>query len=393
MKNILLIGGHDETVVRATQTQANWILLQKPELITDLQRSLCGSVKLIDYENVADLEIVVKEICLQLPLDLVISFTEYGLEPAAFIQERFGINGLSKFATYVTRDKLRMRQLLAGTDFSVQFQLCSCLSDFKEFFLRVGHGVILKPNKGSGSLGISLALKESDLKSAWEHSVSANPSLPLIAEEYLEGPEYSVESISYDGKHEIVAITEKLTTGAPRFIEIGHQLPARLDSKNQTRVVDFISQFLNCIQVTTGPVHSEIRITKQGPKLVEANTRPGGGFIWEMVEHAMGIDLVKETVEYLVNKKKLNRPKGIGAAAMRFFAFENKTVNSIVGLQKAQALSHVIRSNCTIQHGAKLGPLFSSDDRQGFIVVTGTTTDEAISRVIEAVNLVEFKWS
>ncbi len=379
MKHILLIGGHEETVMMAASMQAKWSLFQKEELITDLQKSVCQHVFIQDYEDVSNAVSLAKQLHQIEPIDVVLSFTEYGLEAAAMIQESLNIAGSRRFPVEVTRDKIKMRDHLSDWEAgAIKYQACYTFDDFKSFFISVGKKVVLKPGKGSGSVGISTASALDELQNAWDKTTAADSAVPYIVEEFLHGKEFSVESMSFGGEHEVIAITEKMTTGEPGYVEIGHQLPADLSKECQRQIEDFIITFMDKIKHETGPVHTEIRLCEDGPKLIEANTRPGGDFIWEMVAKGCGVDLVRETIEYYISGGKYPRLNGAGAAAVRYIAFENMTVKSVSGLEDVKALDFVVRAHCQLKAGDKLGPVMSSDDRQGFIVVTGGQLCDAV---------------
>src|SRR5436305_3281162 len=108
---------------------------------------------------------------------------------------------------------------------TVAFQRCDTAAAVQRFLRATAGPIVLKPASGSGSIGVSKIDCESQIPSAFEWAKMTGHSV-LIAEAYVDGPEYSVESLTRDGVHRIVAITEKYTTGAPHFIEIGHRLPA-----------------------------------------------------------------------------------------------------------------------------------------------------------------------
>lgn len=393
MKHILLIGGHEETVLMATGMQARWSLFQKEDMISALQESVCHHVYIQNYEDLPQTIELARQLHNIDPIDVVLSFTEYGLEAAAEIKESLNIEGSPKFPIEVTRDKLKMRALLSDWERgAINYQACYSFKDFQSFFGRIKKKIILKPGKGSGSMGIATASTKEELHAAWLKTSSVETPYPYIAEEFLDGDEYSVETMSYGGRHELIAITQKITTGDPSYVEVGHQLPADLPTECEKEINDFIITFLNKIKHLTGPVHSEIRLCQDGPKLIEANTRPGGDFIWEMVAKGCGVDLVRATIEYYLSGNIRQRQIGTGAAAVRYFAFENKTVQSVDGYEKLTGLDYVVRASCQLKPGDKLGTIYSSDDRQGFIVVTGKGLRDAVANVTRAQELMKIEF-
>ncbi|VEB39325.1 phosphoribosylglycinamide synthetase ATP-grasp (A) domain protein [Legionella sainthelensi] len=207
------------------------------------------------------------------------------------------------------------------------------------------------------------------------------PNQELIAEEYLLGKEYSVESLSLDGQHQVIAITEKLTTRFPHFIELGHHSPARLTPEIQQKIQQLILRFLEVIQHQNGPAHTEIKVHQDEIKIIESQTRMGGDQIWELTELTTGVDVISETVFHLLGLSQNIKTKKANAAAVLFFAREFEEILDIHGIDSANHLPGIVRIDCTLKKGQKLGKLSSSLSRQGYILGTGSTIDEAISSV------------
>lgn len=214
--------------------------------------------------------------------------------------------------------------------------------------------------------------------------------MPILAEEYIDGDEYSVETISINGKHEIASITEKITSGFPHFIETGHQTPARLDDITRNKINYFINEFLNVIEQQTGPTHTEIKIGRKGIKIIESQTRIGGDQIWEMTERVSGVDQMSETICSVLNLPLPTRNPIDKATAIRFFIHENKEIKQINHIEKARMSPGVIRVHCKNKIGDKLGQLKSSDSRQGYVLASGKTIEEAIFNAEKAIQEVQF---
>lgn len=101
-----------------------------------------------------------------------------------------------------------------------------------------------------------------------------------MAEEYVVGKEYSVEAISYNGKHEVIQITEKIGSGAPHFVELEHHQPATLLISVENKIKLLIPQILSAISFTNGASHTEIKIDdNENLYLIEVNPRGGGDYI------------------------------------------------------------------------------------------------------------------
>ncbi|MFJ7592116.1 ATP-grasp domain-containing protein [Streptomyces sp. NPDC097617] len=256
------------------------------------------------------------------------------------------------------------------------------------FAAEAGYPVILKPVDGSGSLGVTLVPDEEGLDDAVARTVgaaAAGPEGAWIAEEYLHGPEFSVETFSTDGTHHLLAVTEKFK-GA-NFVEIGHLVPARLSVDVVRDMTAEVGACLDAVGLREGPAHTEIVLTPGGPRVVETHCRPGGDGIVELVRLAVGLDVQRITFDWLAGRP-LNLEGGARprAAATSFLTPGAGTVTSVGGLDAAESAEGVTEAYLTVAPGSVIGELRSSSDRAGAAVATGDTPDEALRPAREAVD-------
>jgi biotin carboxylase len=393
LTHILIIGGLGPTVTSATSLSPSLELtmFQKAELYSPVQAALMNRTYVFDYSDAEESMALARELHARHRLDAIVSFTEYGQEPAALIQHALGIVGNPLRPVELTRDKLKMRRLMAEHGFpSARYRECQSFEELRSFYEQLRRPLILKPVKGSGSEGVSSIDSFEGLQGAWQRA-SAAGLFPLMAQEYLEGPEFSVETQSRNGVHELVVVTEKLTTDKPSFVEVGHLLPAALPDAELKAIEETVLGFLDLVGHQLGPAHTEIRLTSEGPRIIESNIRAGGDFIPELVLLALGVDLILETLDFVAGGPIPQRRGDRGAAAIRYFARTNCTVRGVDGLDAARALPGVVRIDCDVQPGQALGPLLSSDSRQGYVIATGSNLPEARQNAERAFQQVTFR--
>ncbi|MEN0137603.1 MAG: ATP-grasp domain-containing protein [Rhodococcus sp. (in: high G+C Gram-positive bacteria)] len=384
MAHILIVGGHDETFRMIEDLPVELSVFQNSESVTAAQARRAHRLCVFDYRNQTEALGMARALHACKPVDAVVSFTEHGLMPAAVIGEALGIKGNAREAVRLTRDKIAMREHLAGGEFGpVRTRSCHSASEVRSFLLAVGGPIVVKPAGGAGSSGVFRVSRLDQVESAFARSRGEYPG-PTLAEEFIDGPEYSVESFSTDGRHDIIAVTEKTTTGPPRYIEIGHLMPAALTASAHAELRGLVTDFLSSIGHSFGPAHTEVRFGPAGPRIIEGNTRPGGDFIWELVLRAMGRDLVRESICHLAGLPPQPRTPGRGAGCVAFFAYENVVIERVQGIEAARQSEGIIRLQCSLEPGQHLGPLRSSADRQGVIVAVGTDLVDAERRLAGA---------
>lgn len=392
-KHVLAIGGRNSTVDKLEKLGLRFSMVQIPGWVDERQYTSAERFAVLDYEDLDELLALCQRWHRMDPFDAVVTFTEYGLENTSRCAIDLGIAGDNLAAVLVTRDKSKTRALLDEHGLSpVRHRVCQSIEDAREFLASSGgEPIVLKPYDGGLSEGVFIVETEAVLAQRWDQSSTVRPG-PVLAEEFLIGPEFSVESLSVDGVHEIVMITEKVTTPLPRFIELGHQMPARLSTDDRSQVVHLITTFLDLVGQRTAPAHTEIRLTRTGPKLIESQTRVGGDQIWEMCEIVSGVDMMAEAIAAVAGVAPPQRVPVAAAAAIRFFGYENMCVLDVAGMHRAERARGVVRVQCDLAAGQELGPILSSYDRQGYVLAVGENTADAISNAESARDLVEVQW-
>jgi biotin carboxylase len=202
----------------------------------------------------------------------------------------------------------------------------------------------------------------------------------FLAEQYVPGPEYSVEAFSFGGRHVAVAVTEKATLDGV-FVEVGHALPARVDAATEHAIVDTVAEFLTAIGVQHGPTHTEVRVGPDGPAVIETHNRVGGDRINELVAAAYGIDLDTYSIGWPLGlvEELTERPEPQRAAATRFLFGEPGTVTAVDGADEVRADAAVVALDVLVKPGDVVHPLRGNWDRLGQVVATGADTAAAIA--------------
>jgi hypothetical protein len=204
-------------------------------------------------------------------------------------------------------------------------------------------------------------------------------------EEYIDGPEFSVESFSFGGRHVIIAVTEKFVEEAS-FTELGHVLPARIPPAQEDEIRHAVCRFLDHLGVRDGVGHTEVRIGVRGPAVIEAHNRPGGDAIADLVAGAYGIDVVSYALgwPFRLLPELPDRPAPKQAASTRFLVSPvSGTVTAVDGADVVRAQPDVLSLQLSAKVGERVRPVHDNWDRLGLIAVTGADGDAALARGAE----------
>ncbi|MDO5445387.1 MAG: ATP-grasp domain-containing protein [Eubacteriales bacterium] len=317
------------------------------------------------------------EKCVEIGIDGICSIaSDLASITVNYISSAMGLIGNSLECTERSTNKYAMRKSFEeNLDPSPRSYLVKSLKDLEG--KELSYPIIVKPVDRSGSRGITKLLDESGLFQAIESAIEQSFQKEAVVEEFVEGQEYSVECISWNGKHHFLAMTKKYTTGAPHFIETGHLEPAMVEISVLEQVKKIVYHALDSLKITNGASHSELKITDDGTiRLIEIGGRMGGDFIGSnLVELSTGIDYTRAVLETCLGiEPKLEQEKATGAAAVRF-VFSNEDLQVLERLKREHPLYLVAQSEvfCTNR------PIMDSSSRYGFYLMKADTPEDLLS--------------
>lgn len=312
----------------------------------------------------------------------------------AKIAEECELPGISVDTAYKATNKVEMRQCLKMN--GIPEPKFSKINTFEDLLLAIpsfSTPLILKPADNSGSRGVMKLEKAMDhvaLQEAFNYCKGYSRNGDLLVEEYMVGEEVSVETISMNGRCHVIQITDKLTTGAPHFVEMGHSQPSHHPKNIVENIKKVTSAAVHAIGIENGPSHTEIIVTKDGPKIVELGARLGGDCIAShLVPLSTGVDMVRCTIEIALGINPDISIRFSKGSAIRYLPSSNGVLQSVTGLDDAQRI-HGIK-NVVLQKaiGVKLSGIENSNDRIGFIISQADDAQEAVKRCEIAMNTIK----
>lgn len=236
----------------------------------------------------------------------------------AYVAQQMGLPGNDYESAVRAHDKYLMRETLVAAGVDCPKTDGAVLP------------VIVKPTDRSGSLGVQKVERPEDLQPAIEKAKSLSICGEAIVEEFIEGREISVEMISQNGVHHALQITDKDTTGAPHFVELGHHQPSSLPADMQTRIFAITRHALDALGITNGASHSEYKITDAGRIVVmEIAGRMGGDFIGsDLVQLSTGYDFLRGVIEVALGMPIQVEMKPLAKSSVVFIAPQELTCSA-----------------------------------------------------------------
>ncbi|VEG13934.1 Alanine-anticapsin ligase BacD [Moraxella cuniculi] len=233
--------------------------------------------------------------CSKLTICKFVSFTEGYLLLAAKLNECYHLRANSVSCVQRLCDKEAMRHCLA--EHFIMWSKLTKVSHLQSLLNSINFDVIVKPVDGFGSRLIGRYFVG---KTDTELFVQKYQELEyVLVEEYIHGDEYSVEALSDNGQHKIIAITKKFIDAD--FIETGHIMPPKLDDASYSLIIQKVKEFLDLVELQEGPSHTEIIINQTGVHIVEGHSRTGGDRIVSLVRLTTGVDLIEAYLHQLAH--------------------------------------------------------------------------------------------
>ncbi|MFL5330275.1 MAG: ATP-grasp domain-containing protein [Gemmataceae bacterium] len=363
--------------------------------------SYVGKVSdLIVVEDIYDPDMVLKRIAESDYHDrfaAILPATDYLTDVAAEVAERLSLRAVSLPAAQRGRNKDLAR--LAYCDAQVgspDFRIIrkrsenETLLDAREAARQLRYPVVLKPTNCACSQMVKRVNHETELDTEVRHHLRFKTSMlglavapTILLEEYIEGPEFSVELFLNDGTVAFAAVTEKETTEPPYFVEIAHVTPAPIPDSWTASLVECATRATLALGFTYGPAHVELRMDggKPGavrPIIMEVNARPGGDRIaTDLLRHAYGADLFDATLCYYLDRPIDIQKRTLGACAIRYLVPQRAgKIQAIRGLEDARRVPGVVECQVSGNEGCDVRLPQDSNDRLGYII---TFADDPIT--------------
>lgn len=292
------------------------------------------------------------------PIRGVVTFAEACVPTIARVAAELGLPGASDQTAYAARDKYAMRAALAaaGTVAQPEVRLARTATEACQAASEIGYPLVLKPIIGTGSMYVRSVGDEAELartfefmrRGAW-HGVEYDPlhtaahqqyGGALLMEQFVPGPEVSVESLVVDGESRSFAIHDKPLPTGPTFEEVYACTPTRLPAVLVNRLYEATAAVHKAMGITTGATHTEFRLRDGAePVLLEVAGRMGGGPIYRSVLLSTGVDMVAAVLDMATGRPPLIEPRAqpVPVGFWNIFPARAGTLREIRGIEAARA--------------------------------------------------------
>lgn len=320
--------------------------------------------------------------------------TDMPMRSVAAVAKEMNLIGIDEDTALKATNKAEMRKALrvAGVPIPRFFKVAN-EDEYLEAVKQFTVPFIVKPADSSGSRGIYEVhdiTNQKLIKEAYEYCKPFSRIGDVVVEEYMSGPEVSVETLSVDGICHVIQITDKLTTGAPHYVEMGHSQPTRHSKEIADRIAEVARMANKAIGIKNGPSHTEIIVTSKGPKIVELGARLGGDNITtHLVPLSTGVNMVECCIKIALGELPDIEPKWEKGSAIRYFQQHAGTIKSIDGIDNAEKIGGIQQISIVHGVGEKITEIDSSGARMGFVIAQDENAEAAIMDCMTALQHID----
>lgn len=381
MRRIIMVGSQDEIFEELPPDDVELYVIQQEKLIGPALKAAAAAIYPVEEYTTESVLNGARHFCDRFTIDAMFSFTEYGLLPAAEAAQQLGLPGIDLKVTDLCRNKWKLRQALSDTDFHLAFKMAETRHEVTAFAQENGFPLVLKDPSGVGSINVKICHSLTEAHDFFDRLIAEEYRYVLL-EKYVAGIEYSVETLSLRGRHRLIGITDK-RLAPDSLVEQCHLYPA--EKPAAARVERAIALLLDTIGHRHGPMHIEIKIEGEAIHLIEINNRPGGDYIWDMVNKVSGVNLVAETLRYAFEGEpdevqwQARRCYGAMAYVALFQPLSRTLIN-----EKWQGQLPLDRVQCSSH--TRTGAINNSFERPGFILI-GEKNRTALEAALSALEL------
>lgn len=391
MKTLLMLGGgflQCFVIKKAKQ-------LGYRVLVLDADPNAMG-FKLAD--EYAVINIVDEEACLKYAKEhnvdgVLTAATDFSVLTMSRIAQEMGLPGINYEAAKRIKNKAVVRKCLfdAQADDTGYSFVINSLEEASKILPHVKFPVMMKPCDGSGSRGTSRVDRAEDFEEASKFAMNGSITHRAVAEPFVVGKEYGVESFVDKGEIHVLGIMQKEMTLPPFYAELGHAIPSGLSFEMENKIGKCVEKALIALEVNHGSVNMDLLIGDDGDvHIVDVGARMGGNLIGShIIPKGTGVDymgnMIRAAVGDATDYTPLHEPKPV---ATKLLALTPGVVKALPNFDQ-MAKQYDVTIEHHLQVGDTINEYHTNLDGCGYVVATGDDVDEAIEKSATAKKIID----
>ena len=299
----------------------------------------------------------------------------------AAVAAALNLPGIKYETAEAATNKFKMRKKLS--EHNVPCPKFGCAWNYEEavkLFHQINPPVVVKPTNNMGARGVMRVDKIEDLQQAFYNAKSNSPVGEAIIEEYMEGPELSIDALVYDGNIWITGVADRIISYAPYFVETGHIMPSNLPTEMVQDAINVMKAGIKALGIDIGAAKGDIKITKDGAKIGEIAARLSGGFMSAYTyPYSSGVELIKNAILISLGEPPIDLvPKHQMVSVEKAIIPKPGIIKSIDGIDKALTIDGVKNIFLLVNVGDTIKSPTNNVEKAGNVIVVAKTRDEGI---------------
>ena len=301
----------------------------------------------------------------------------------SYIAQEMGLPGINHASAQLIKNKAKVRKCLFDAhadDTGYSYEIAS-LEEACEVLPKIEFPIMMKPVDGSGSRGASKVEKPEDFEKACEFAMSGSISHRAVAEPFVVGKEYGVESFVDNGIIHVLGVMQKDMTEPPYYAELGHAIPSGLPVEVENRIKECVRKALIAMGVNHGSVNMDILVSEDySVHIVDVGARMGGNLIGShIIPLGTGIDYMGNMIKAAVGDKTCWDPiSDSEPVATKLLALSPGIVKELPDFKDIER-KYGVRIEHHLHIGDEITPYRTNLDGCGYVVATGKDVEEAIA--------------
>jgi biotin carboxylase len=398
---LLLVGSgyrpYREYILAAVSKHYRLWLLSSSEATWQLD--YCAGATRVDTRDPHAMREAARALVASMPVAGVFTYDESQVVFCARLAQDLGLPGSPPETVAACRDKAATRSVLAAAGVpQPASRTVTTVEEARAAADEIGYPVIVKARAMAGSAGVVRVDRPGDLARAFGDADGADAlGLPrheenVLVEEFLTGPEISVDAVVHDGEVTPTVLARKHLGGAPYFVETGHDVDADDPLLHDKELLGQLQDIHRALGFVHGATHTEFKLTPEGPRLVEINARLGGDLIPYVGLLATGVDPTVAAAHVAAGRSPDTAPRLRAAAAVRFLPPEEPCEVVEVVVHEDRFGPTIRETGVTARPGARLAlPPDAFLTRYAHVVAVGDDMGQVLTDLKEPERLVELR--
>ncbi|TGL03382.1 ATP-grasp domain-containing protein [Leptospira bouyouniensis] len=277
-------------------------------------------------------------------------------------------------------NKVKMRKRLKEFGLPIpRFAPVWSMQDAKDALDELTFPLVMKPADNMGARGVIKVTNRDDLQVAFRHAKRFCPTGELILEEYMEGPELSVDALAFQGQIRMTGIADRIIEREPYFIEVGHNMPSALPKDVLDEVERVMAGGMRALGIHLGAGKGDIKVTKDGVKIGEIAARLSGGFMSAFTYPlSTGVNLNRAALLISLGETPDNLEPVVNRVSIeRSLLSKPGKLISISGVEEIKKIEGVSEVFLQSKPGDIIKEPTNNIDKSGHVIIVSDTLKEA----------------